>query len=92
VRKPRQLPAQPVDKVPDFELADIVALKAVEGGIATPDQQTRAMSWILRKAAAVGDMSYRPDPSATAFHEGRRFVGLQIVTLLKLDHNKLKDD
>ena len=88
----KPLPPEPVDKAARFALADAVAIQAIGKGTADPVQQKRALEWILRQASALGGQSFRPDPMQTAFHEGRRFVGNQIVGLLKLDTNKLKDD
>lgn len=71
---------------PEWELADAAALQAIERGTATPEQQTRALKWIINKAAATYDMSYRPgDPYDTSFAEGRRFCGLQVVKLLHIN-------
>lgn len=47
-------------------------------GTATPEQQQRAISWIVLRAAATDDVEYRTDPHDHAFASGRRFVGLQI--------------
>lgn len=78
---------QPADYGP-LQAASIQALAA---GIATPHQQQAALAWIIEAAANAYDLSFTPDSDrATAFAEGRRFVGLQIVKLLKIDANKLK--
>jgi len=71
---------------PKAEEADIAALQACARGMATPDQQKRAITWLVEKGAATYDLSYRPGTEGdrdTVFAEGRRFVGLQIVKLLK---------
>lgn len=68
-----------------FEDADAAALQALARGSASSDQQKRALDWIVLKACATYDLSYRPDSERdTAFAEGRRSVGLQIVKLVKL--------
>lgn len=70
-----------------YEKLDIYAVRACIAGEATPDQQRRAIDWIINRAANLYDMSYREDGeggvTATAFHEGRRFVGNQIVKLTR---------
>lgn len=70
-----------------YEKVDIYAIKACIAGEATADQQQRAMDWIITKAANLYDMSYRDDAEggarAEAFHEGRRFVGNQILKLTR---------
>jgi hypothetical protein len=76
-----------------YEIADIVAIKALANGTAMEHQQKRAMDWIIRAACATYDLSYRPESDRdTAFAEGRRFVGLQIVKALHLEISILKKD
>jgi len=77
-----------------YEDADIAAWQAIARGAATPDQQKRALTWLIEKAAGTYDLSFRPGPQEgerdTVFAEGRRFVGLQIVKLLKLKIGQLR--
>jgi hypothetical protein len=62
----------------------LMAVRACIAGVATDGQQKMTMDWIITKAANLYDMSYRPrDTGATDFHEGRRFVGSQIVKMLR---------
>lgn len=67
---------------PNYELADAVAINAVAKGEATPDQQVRAMKWIIEQGCQTYGLSYRPDGMGgdrdTAFAEGRRFVGTEL--------------
>lgn len=81
-------PRDPAWKPVAWEIADEVALKAMATGEASPDQQRRAMDWIVRQAAGTYELSFRSDADGgereTAFAEGRRFVGLQIVKLVNL--------
>ena len=64
--------------------ADIAAIQALQRGDATPDQQQRALNWIVNAAANTYDVEYRTDSRDHAFCSGRRFVGLQIVKMLRL--------
>lgn len=70
-----------------YDRADLMAIRACIEGTANAGQQQRAMDWIITKAANLYDMSYRPDDDggarATEFHEGRRFVGNQIVKMTR---------
>ena len=76
---------------PDWELADASAIQALEKGEATKEQQQRALKWIIEIASSTYDLSYRPESERdTAFAEGRRFVGLNIVKLLKLQLSLLR--
>lgn len=53
--------------------------------------QQRALRWIIERAAGTYDQSFTPDsPRLTDFAEGRRFVGLQIVKLLKINLSTMK--
>jgi hypothetical protein len=65
----------------------LMAIRACIAGKASEGQQQMAMDWIITKASNLYDMSYRPDVSggarATEFHEGRRFVGSQIVKMTR---------
>ncbi len=68
-----------------YDKHDLIAIRACVSGSANESQQKRAMDWIITKASNLYDMSYRDQAdggtTATAFHEGRRFVGSQIVKM-----------
>ena len=70
-----------------WELADASAIQAMANGTANPEQQKRALKWIIEAAAGTYEMSYRPGGEDgrrdTDFAEGRRMVGNQIVKLIK---------
>lgn len=78
---------------PAYEDADVAALQALAGGRASAEQQRLALKWVIEVAAATYDMSYRPGgPEGerdTVLAEGRRFVGNQIVKMLKLKVGQL---
>ena len=62
-----------------------MAIKALAAGNANQDQQRRALDWIVRVLCGTYDLSFRPDSErATAFAEGKRHVGLQIIKHTKL--------
>lgn len=73
---------------PLYEPADIEAIRAVAKGEADPAQQARAMQWIINAAAGTYELSFRSDAHGgdreTAFAEGRRFVGMQVVKLINM--------
>lgn len=72
-------PGSPFSGFDDYTIADVTALQAVSR---TPDGE-RALRCIVEKLAQTYQVSYRPQSDRdTAFAEGRRFVGLQIVKLL----------
>lgn len=77
---------------PPYEPADASAIQALLIGEANKDQQQRALKWIIESAAGTYDLSYRPGSDGdreTAFAEGRRFVGLNVVKLTRLNVSKL---
>ena len=82
-------------KPPAYALADVSAIQALAAGTADKLQQARALRLIIEGLAGTYDLSYRPGPEGdrdTTFAEGRRFVGLQLVKLTKLNISKLRRD
>lgn len=78
---------------PVYDMADAAAIKALAAGTATEDQQRRALKWMVEKACCTYDVSYRPSGDRdTAFAEGRRFVGIQIVKMVNLDMSIFKKE
>lgn len=81
---------------PAYELADVSAFQSLARGEANPDQQRRVLKWLLERGCALYDLSYRPGGEDgrrdTDFCEGRRFVGLQVVKLTRLNLAALKHD
>jgi hypothetical protein len=68
-----------------YEPADTGAIKALASGTANQGQQQRALNWIIMTLCGTYDMSYRSGSERdTAFAEGKRFVGNQIVKQTKL--------
>lgn len=66
------------------------AMRALAEGKASDFQQKLCWSWLLLIACRVDETTFWPaDPSATAFLEGRRSVGVDTVALTK---TKLKED
>jgi hypothetical protein len=84
IKVPQSKPKLPGDSellmaaavLPDYVLASI---KNLSRGEATEPQQILALNFIIEDLCGAYDLSYRPDRTvATAFNEGRRFVGLQL--------------
>ena len=70
----------------ESEAGDIGAAKAMLAGEATPEQQKRFMAWLVNNACGYNEAAWEPDNShATSFEAGRRYVGIQIIKLTKLD-------
>jgi hypothetical protein len=83
--RPRRSAAAGPHVPPDYEAKHIASFQALQHGEATPHQQQLALEWLML-CAGTYDLSYRPgDPTATAFAEGKRFVGLQVRKMLVLN-------
>lgn len=72
---------------PVWDKTDVYAIQALAMGNANDLQQKRALDFIIGLCGTY-DLSYRPGGQEgdrdTAFAEGKRFVGLQIVKLINL--------
>jgi len=67
------------------------AFQAIEDGVASDNQQKQALAWLINSVCHTYDMSYIPgDTHATAFAEGKRAVGLEIVTMLKVNVTEIR--
>ena len=75
---------------PEWELADAVAFQALVRGEAEPEQQKRALKWIIESAAGTYEFSYYPSERDTAFALGRVFVGQQIVKLTHVNVSAMR--
>lgn len=76
-----------------WDRPDAYAIQALQRGDANPDMQKRALKWIIERAAGTYDQSFNPDSVRLSdFAEGRRFVGLQLVKLLKFNLAAIKED
>ena len=73
-----------------WELPDAAAIQACIDGKATPEQQKRAIDWIVYRAACTDDVEYRPEERDHVFASGRRFVGLQIRKMMGLNLSVLR--
>ena len=68
-----------------YEIADAAAVRALMDGSASPDQQQRALRWIVEIAAGAYEFHYYEKERDTTFALGRAFVGQQIVKMTKLN-------
>lgn len=78
----------------EYDLADAAAIQALLRGDAEPQQQQRALKWIIEVASGVYEQSYWPGGEEgrrnTDFAEGKRFVGNSIVKMTKLNLSSLR--
>ena len=86
-RAPTRQPWHPAE----WEVPDAGALQALARGEAAPEQQRRALMWIIESASGAYEQSFVPDSDrVTAFLEGRRSVGNQIIKLIKINLETLR--
>jgi hypothetical protein len=91
VKKPVKLPAVEPWKPTEWEPADVAAIQALVRGDASPEQQRRAVDYIINDIAGTYDMSYRPDSERdSVFAEGKRYVGLQLVKAVNLNLARIR--
>ena len=73
---------------PAYSLKDLDAVRAVARGEASKAEQLKAVDWIVNHSCLTYDLSFRSDADGgdrdTAFAEGRRFAGMQIVKLINM--------
>jgi len=94
MKKPSGIPPPwlPFDWSLTQNVSKVAAIKALDSGTATSEQQRLAMTAIIEDLCGYYDLSYRPGEDGareTAFAEGKRFVGAQLVKLTKLDINRI---
>jgi hypothetical protein len=69
-----------------WDIADAAALQALSRGEATPDQQRRALTWIITSAAMTYDETFvAGQADVSDYLAGRRSVGNQVVKLLHIN-------
>lgn len=75
-----------------LERPEILALKALQRGDASPEQQHLALTVIVNKLARAHDTLYIPNSfDATAFLNGRAYVGQTILKYLNIPIGKLDE-
>lgn len=79
-----------------YEIADASAIQALQRGDATPDQQKRALSFIIMTICCTYELPYRPGQEEgarnTDFAIGKMYVGQQIVKMLNTPTSQMKRD
>jgi len=68
-----------------YEAHHVGAVQALLRGDCAENQQKEFMRWLIEGCCGTYDQSFRVDPYSTAFAEGRRFVGNQVVKMSRLD-------
>lgn len=76
-----------------WTIEDAGALQALANGNALPHQQVNAMRFIIEQLSGYYEISFRAGADGdrlTAFSEGKRHVGQQIVKLTRINLGKWK--
>jgi len=79
----------------NYDKLIVGSMQALARGEADEHAQKRCLKWIIEEAAKTYDLSFRPgEPGRrdTDFAEGKRFVGHQIVKMLKLNLSTFKEE
>ncbi len=83
-RRRRATPRKPWHP-PGYDARDVRAIQALARGEAGPDDQRRALDWIVHRAAQTYDEPfYAENARVTDYVLGRRSVGLALVKLIRL--------
>jgi len=85
---PQKIPSVRVVEPADYGVPEVAAWQAIAQGNATKDQQILALKWLLEGPCAINDLQYRPGEDGrrdTDFALGKRYVGQQVVKLIKID-------
>lgn len=96
--KVKRQPAKPLGdtlrrSINNWTLADAHAIKAIQTGTASPEQQKQSLDWILKGACGLPDWPYEAgNHDETNINLGRHFVGHQIMKLLKADLSTVPRD
>lgn len=79
--------------LPAWTKQTAIAFQALAAGVANDGQQKECLRWIIFEAALTYDMTFVPESDRlSAFAEGRRMVGNQIIKLVNMKIGLLKDD
>ena len=63
---------------------DVMAVRAVAKGEATPDQQKRALDWIINEACGRYNWSFTAGQRETDVNLGRQRVGISITDIVNM--------
>lgn len=80
-------------QVPPIDKDEVLAIKALGAGDATPYQQKLALKVIVNKFSRAHDIQFVPDsPGQSAVLSGRAFVGASVLKYLNIEIGKLQNE
>lgn len=74
----------------EYEAKHATAVQLLAQGECPEHLQKEFLDWLINVACGTYDQSFRPDTHLTAFAEGRRFVGNQVIKMLKLNPAEIR--
>lgn len=78
---------------PKYDKQVVIAFQMVHEGKGSPGQQQMVIDYVINEICRTYDMSYFPDNQRdTDFAEGKRFVGNEVIKLLKLKVGRLEEE
>lgn len=69
----------------ESKVLDLIAIKALYKGEATPDQQVRFWNWLVEDVCGIADSTQRDSSWETAFQNGKREVALIFRKAVNMD-------
>lgn len=73
----------PILAFPDIEVSEAAAIKAINLGTATSEQQKRGLDWIMKAACMIGGEPFCPgEPDSSAFKMGKQSVARSILFII----------
>lgn len=94
-KHPVQLPWLPVQLRPGFKKHHAAFVQAFARGDLDKEGQIQLFDFLINIHCGTYDLSFREDKDggerATNFAEGKRFIGMELVKLSKLNLSLLKD-
>ncbi len=71
-------------EMPDLSQAEISAIKALQWGSASSEQQIKALDTILKKFCEIGGCPFWVEPHTSAFASGKQYIAVQIMNVLAM--------
>jgi len=84
----KTIPSASVVEPAGYGIPEASAWQALSRGEANKDQQLLAVRWLLEGPCGLHDLQYRPGEAGrrdTDFACGKRYVGQQVVKLMKIN-------
>lgn len=82
----------PIQLRPEFTKAHASLVKQLFAGTLDQEGQRQVVRFLVEDLCGTYDLSYRPESERnTVFAEGKRFIGMELVKLSKINLSLIKD-